>query len=1061
MQNVETSEIFHTSAYLVGSSSSESASDLREVLQRRLAQYYASSGRDVDELPGDASLEDVQLATAKAALNVVELLQNKWARDSSSDVTEAKARDAQNPPGAGPSPADDAVGTRDMAQLRTLISIVFKWAVDPLLARVVAAIPTRTAPRIHGGAKIIDLTGAPDNYATLTSYMNRFQRLLLPDGVNSPLTRTIITSTVLVRHLADLLRPCITLGWLPKSLSTDSVHTLDALRPLVIYLLSILPASQTIAALGSILSDAPSSLPYVRKSCGFLLSKQLLRQEGVAGLLAVVFGEEDVSGDDAPLEKLEHVGRLLSALPANMKPEEYYGVIIPRLISMLSADPRMVPQAHKRAVAFSLSRMFAADSSSGSSGFVSSILLPILHLPFLRPTPVFSDDNDAHEVMTPVASLITLQTLLTNADPSPTFVSSLLTPIIPPLYAVLFELETTKTSDPTAKESVKGFLATWGRLVGASEGIETLWRIVDGEGGEWQTDVAGNLTRAEKSNRASSLALFTPDDLRRAQESGEFDVDSNLLNLRPDPVRFSRYLKSIERTDISSELFVRLLEAYREVKSDPEADPLRTLLYLQLIVQMQTQLSSDGSSAGILSKPGHMLSFIKHALDSATSPNSGLTQKPVQRTENGLRMEDLRIVPEEEEGLEDTDSDDEESDSHLGEAGDQEMVVTAVNLLLSILEANPDLSARSAPILNDIFSLLEPLAKDAPDALRPLAREARMVMTARLASTSAPSSKARAKRTDDEESAQETYQKALKLLQDPLLPVRAHGLLLLRQLVAARRSQSGALGAPALDRALVPAILAIFLQSVQDDDSYMFLNAVQGLAAMVDGFGRDVLRGLVGVYVDGLDGIGGSALTQQDVDMRTRVGEALGQVIRRCGGALAAYVDVLVPPLFGVVRTAHFPTTLRTSAISLLAQSVQTSALAILPYTVDLSGAMIDLLQVETVPVARRQATSSEPSKKGGTGAATIDPQATSTNTKLPPLRRAALHFLSLLIRAWISQVYDSAGAEEVPFAPDVVRRAKNTLGYVAGTDEDGVVRAMAREALEGLEQLECAMVGL
>ncbi len=76
------------------------------------------------------------------------------------------------------------------------------------------------------------------------------------------------------------------------------------------------------------------------------------------------------------------------------------------------------------------------------------------------------------------------------------------------------------------------------------------------------------------------------------------------------------------------------------------------------------------------------------------------------------------------------------------------------------------------------------------------------------------------------------------------------------------------------------------MQAVQDDDSYIFLNAVQGLAALADSFGADVLRTLVRVYADGLQGVGAGALTQQDIDMRLRIGEALGQVIRRCGDTL-------------------------------------------------------------------------------------------------------------------------------------------------------------------------------
>lgn len=167
-----------------------------------------------------------------------------------------------------------------------------------------------------------------------------------------------------------------------------------------------------------------------------------------------------------------------------------------------------------------------------------------------------------------------------------------------------------------------------------------------------------------------------------------------------------------------------------------------------------------------------------------------------------------------------------------------------------------------------------------------------MVLIARLASTSvspSPNPKSSAK----EETVVDTYQKALKLLQDPLLPVRAHGLLLLRQLVSSRQTpdESGGIAGPTIDRALIPGIMSIFLQSLQDDDSYIFLNAVQGLSAMVDGFGKEVLSSLIDAYTTGLDGIGASNVSQQDVDVRTRIGETLGQVIRRCGSALPKYSE--------------------------------------------------------------------------------------------------------------------------------------------------------------------------
>jgi hypothetical protein len=201
----------------------------------------------------------------------------------------------------------------------------------------------------------------------------------------------------------------------------------------------------------------------------------------------------------------------------------------------------------------------------------------------------------------------------------------------------------------------------------------------------------------------------------------------------------------------------------------------------------------------------------------------------------------------------------------------------------SLSLANVKLSTDTRPTFDEIFSKMENLAINGSASVRQLAREARLVITARLAHT--PELK---KLSSDEEQVQGTYQKALKLLQDPILPVRAHGLLLLRHLVSPPATE-GKKRPQTINQSLVPAILSIFLQSVQDDDSYIFLNAVQGLAAMVDTFGKAVLQSLMYNYAGGLDGLGAGNLSQQDVDIRTRVGEALNIVINRCGSALGIY----------------------------------------------------------------------------------------------------------------------------------------------------------------------------
>lgn len=125
-----------------------------------------------------------------------------------------------------------------------------------------------------------------------------------------------------------------------------------------------------------------------------------------------------------------------------------------------------------------------------------------------------------------------------------------------------------------------------------------------------------------------------------------------------------------------------------------------------------------------------------------------------------------------------------------------------------------------------------------------------------------------------------------------------------------------------------------------------------------------------------------------------------------------------------------------------------------LSYVVDLAEAMIDLLQIESTPSPVPQG------NPANDEAPTQEFEPTSNNSKLPPLRQAALHLLSLAFRETTKAIYDSSFGESI-FSNSLMRRAKTTLSYVASTDEDVVVRVMAREAGETLDQMQQAIVGI
>lgn len=153
---------------------------------------------------------------------------------------------------------------------------------------------------------------------------------------------------------------------------------------------------------------------------------------------------------------------------------------MPRIINLLQESHH---PAYRRSAAFVLSQMLSAEG-----GTAAKIITGVLHDPLLHVNP------DTESTAATVA-LRTLATLLTNSDPSPKIISSLLSPVVPPLYGLLFHLDSNRMSDPELKELVRSLLTTWARIVSTLEAIDVLWFIFDDESGQWQTDLEGGIRR--------------------------------------------------------------------------------------------------------------------------------------------------------------------------------------------------------------------------------------------------------------------------------------------------------------------------------------------------------------------------------------------------------------------------------------------------------------------------------------------------------------------------------------------------------------------------------------
>ncbi len=86
--------------------------------------------------------------------------------------------------------------------------------------------------------KMIDLTTVPEDYTRLSAAVTALLHMLLPKGPSGPFSNTPITADLVDKHLADLLKPCVVLGWLPKSLSNESIISMDDVRPMIVRVIS-------------------------------------------------------------------------------------------------------------------------------------------------------------------------------------------------------------------------------------------------------------------------------------------------------------------------------------------------------------------------------------------------------------------------------------------------------------------------------------------------------------------------------------------------------------------------------------------------------------------------------------------------------------------------------------------------------------------------------------------------------------------------------------------------------------------------------------------------------
>ncbi|XP_020283117.1 transport and Golgi organization protein 6 homolog [Pseudomyrmex gracilis] len=150
------------------------------------------------------------------------------------------------------------------------------------------------------------------------------------------------------------------------------------------------------------------------------------------------------------------------------------------------------------------------------------------------------------------------------------------------------------------------------------------------------------------------------------------------------------------------------------------------------------------------------------------------------------------------------------------------------------------------------------------------------------------------------------FDEAMKDLADPMLPVRAHGLITLTKLIETKDPCACARKA---------IVLRLFQENLKDEDSFVYLASINGLCALATAFPKEIIETLMHEYVNMPNRVAGAEIT---VETRIKIGEILVKTTRALGEMSVVHKNELVNGFLCAIRDAD--PLVRASSLSCLGE---------------------------------------------------------------------------------------------------------------------------------------------
>ncbi|KAI4498853.1 hypothetical protein M0802_006028 [Mischocyttarus mexicanus] len=187
-----------------------------------------------------------------------------------------------------------------------------------------------------------------------------------------------------------------------------------------------------------------------------------------------------------------------------------------------------------------------------------------------------------------------------------------------------------------------------------------------------------------------------------------------------------------------------------------------------------------------------------------------------------------------------------------------------------------------------------------------------------------------------------TFEEAIKDLSDPLLPVRAHGIITLTKLIETKDQF-------AVARKTI--ILRLFQENLKHEDSFIYLAAINGMCALAVLYPKEIIEILVQEYIFMPQRI---EICETTIQSRIKLGEILVRTTRGLGKIAYVYKNILVNGFLCGVRDTD--PLIRASSLSCLGELCKVLGFRLGNLMVEIIYCIKCIITTDKIPECRRAA---------------------------------------------------------------------------------------------------------